>query len=84
MRILICDDEKQHADILKQHIDTYMRCKCVNYETDTILDPKVALNNETKYQLAFLDIQMNEIDGISLAKILKERNSKIIIFTTIH
>lgn len=80
MKILICDDEKQHTNILKKHIDTYMRCRCINYETDTICDPKIALNNETMYQLAFLDIQMNEIDGISLAKVLKERNSKTAIF----
>lgn len=80
MKILICDDEKQHTNILKQHIDTYMRCRCINHETDTICDPKIVLSNETIYQLAFLDIQMNEIDGISLAKTLKERNSKIIIF----
>ncbi len=80
MKILICDDERHYVDELKQHIDTYMDRKGVSYETDTICDPKTVLNSDAVYQLAFLDIQMNEIDGISLAKELKERNSKIVIF----
>ncbi len=80
MKILICDDEKQYIDKLKQYVDDYMRFKCVKYETDLVSDPKLVLNNNTVYQLVFLDIQMNEIDGISLAKVLKTRNSKVVIF----
>ncbi len=80
MKILICDDEKRYADTLKQHLDTYMTSRGVNYETDVICDPNIVLNGNTVYQLAFLDIQMNDIDGISLAKVLQERNNKVIIF----
>lgn len=80
MKILICDDEKKYADTLKHHLDTYMTSRCVDYSTDVICNPLTVINNSTTYQLAFLDIQMDEIDGISLAKVLKERNSKIIIF----
>lgn len=80
MKILICDDEKRYADTLKQHLDTYMTSRGVNYETDVICDPNVVLNGNTVYQLAFLDIQMNDIDGISLARVLQERNNKVIIF----
>lgn len=80
MKILICDDEKRYADTLKQHLDTYMTSRGVNYETDVICDPNVVLNGNTIYQLAFLDIQMNDVDGISLARVLQERNNKVIIF----
>lgn len=80
MKILICDDEHQYNNILKKHLDTYMKCHYTKYEVDIVSDPKIVLDNEIVYQLAFLDIQMNEVDGISLAKILKDRNSKIIIF----
>lgn len=80
MKILICDDEQQYVDELKIHIEKYMQGRFVNFEIDTANNPQTIADNSEIYQLAFLDIQMNELDGISLAKILKERNSKIVIF----
>lgn len=80
MKILICDDEKRYTDSLKQHLDTYMTSRGVSYETDVVCDPKIVLDSDNIYRLAFLDIQMDNIDGISLARVLQERNSKIIIF----
>lgn len=80
MRILICDDERQYTDSLEQYVNKYMTARNANFEVETVCDPKIVLNNNTTYQLVFLDIQMNEIDGISLAKVLKERNSKVVIF----
>lgn len=80
MKILICDDEQQYIDKLKKHIEEFMRCRCANFEIHTANNSMSVVNSKEIYQLAFLDIQMTELDGISLAKILKERNSKIIIF----
>lgn len=80
MKILICDDEQQYIDKLKTHIEDFMRCRSVNFEIYTTNSPKEIANSNDIYQLAFLDIQMDELSGISLAKILKERNSKIVIF----
>lgn len=57
-----------------------MQCKSVNFEIETETNPQNILKNDSVYQLAFLDIQMNEVDGISLARILKDRNKKIVIF----
>lgn len=80
MNILICDDETQYIEQLKKCVDEFMQTHLINYEIYTETNPKNIIENDTVYQLAFLDIQMNDIDGISLAKILKDRNSKIIIF----
>lgn len=80
MKILICDDEQQYIDSLKIHIEKFMQCRGVNYEIHTANTPKDIVDNDEIYQLAFLDIQMEQLDGISLAKVLKERNSKIVIF----
>lgn len=80
MKILICDDEIQYTDKLKKHIEEYMKCRSIDYEIDTESEPLNILSNSSIYQLVFLDIQMEKIDGISLAKVLKERNSKVIIF----
>lgn len=80
MKILICDDEQQYIDKLKTHIEEFMHCHSANFEIHTENEPMSIINSEEIYQLAFLDIQMNELDGISLARILKERNNKIVIF----
>lgn len=80
MKILICDDEQQYIDKLKMHVEKFMQCRFINYEIVTSKDPQIILKSNDVYQLAFLDIQMDEIDGISLAKTLKERNHKIVIF----
>lgn len=80
MRILICDDEQAYIDQLKIHIEKFMQEHSADFEIDTESDPKTVFKSDSIYQLAFLDIQMNEIDGISLAKELKRRNGKVVIF----
>lgn len=80
MKILICDDEQQYIDKLKMHIEEFMKSRSISFEIHTFNNPQQVAESDTVYQLAFLDIQMDELDGISLAKILKERNNKIVMF----
>lgn len=80
MRILICDNDHQYASKVKMYIEHFMQLHFINYKIDIAYNPLEVANNDIIYQLAFLDIQMDELDGISLAKILKERNNKIVIF----
>lgn len=80
MNILICDDELRCIEELKSYITDYMQNRSIQFIIDFFTSPMEAINSEKIYDLAFLDIQMNEMDGISLAKKLKEKNSKIIIF----
>lgn len=80
MKILLCDDEQQYIEALKIHIEEFLKSRSISFEIFTFNNPQSIVESNTVYQLAFLDIQMNELDGISLAKILKERNNKIIIF----
>lgn len=80
MKILICDDEQRYIDDLKTQIEDFMRRRNINYEIHTSNNPRKVADSNEIYQLAFLDILMSELDGLSLAKILKERNNKIIIF----
>ncbi len=81
MKIAICDDDAKYVNELKAHIEKYMNdhfIKSAEYFVTT--SSKEILNNDTAYDLAFLDIQMPEADGITLAKELKRRNEKIILF----
>lgn len=80
MRILICDDEQKFVDELKFHIERYMQTHLINAEITTTVSPEEILKGDTVYDLAFLDIQMPGVDGITLGKELKSRNSKLILF----
>ena len=80
MKILICDDEQQYVDELKIHIENFMQSRVADFTINTANNPQAVADSNEIYQLAFLDIQMNELNGISLAKNLKERNNKIVIF----
>ena len=80
MKILICDDEQQYVDELKIHIENFMQSRVADFTIDTANNPQAVADSNEIYQLAFLDIQMDALNGISLAKILKERNNKIVIF----
>ena len=80
MKILICDDEKRHLNDLKVHIEEYMRIHGIKADFFTATNPNNILSSDIGFDLAFLDIQMPEIDGITLAKELKQRNGKVILF----
>ena len=80
MKILICDDEIKYLEDLKRHIEVYMNNHFLPYKLFTSVSPTEVLNNKQSFDLAFLDIQMNNIDGISLAKELQKLNSRIVIF----
>ena len=80
MKILIYDDEIQYVNTLQAHVQQYMDSRFINYEILATTSPKEILKSETRFDLAFLDIQMEEMDGISLAKELKRRNRKIALF----
>lgn len=80
MKILICDDEYTNLEILKKHITEYTAAHCIKADIYATTSPKKIFENSTSYDLAFLDIQMPDIDGITIAKELKERNEKVVIF----
>lgn len=80
MKILICDDERDYVLSLSKYIKEYMNRRCISCNITLSSDPVEIFRNGEVYDLAFLDIQMEYIDGISLAKELKSRNSKLALF----
>ena len=80
MRILICDDENIYTDELKSFVKNYFSLRHLPAEITIKCNPLDVVNDESVYEIAFLDIQMDSVDGLSLAKILKERNSRVAVF----
>lgn len=80
MRILICDDHQKDLDVLKIHVEEYMKNHFIKAEYVTTTFSKNIIENNDVFDLAFLDIQMDEADGLTVAKELKRRNGKVVIF----
>lgn len=80
MRILICDDEPQYLDELRSHVQSYMDSHYIGCEIVAQTQPERVMESQQAFDLAFLDIQMDGVDGITLAKELRRRNGKLALF----
>lgn len=74
MKILICDDEQTYLNTLRIHIEEYMKNHHIPCAVTAVIDPLQIAQDDTVFDLAFLDIQMPGVDGITLAKELRQRN----------
>ena len=85
MRIAICDDQAECRQQAELSIRTCL--KGTDLSIDTFKDGSSFLRNYKKsfYDLVFLDIEMPEMDGITLAKRLRQLHNDVpIIFLTSH
>ena len=80
MKILICDDEKMYLDTLAAQVREYMSERGIPCEITAATDPVKIQKGGERFDLAFLDIQMEGVDGIALAKELRRRNGRTALF----
>ena len=85
MRIAICDDEELFRKEFKSVLDKQLAD--LDYDIDTFPDGNLLFDSfcACPYDLVFLDIEMPEVDGITLAKKLRNRSESVfIVFLTAH
>lgn len=86
LNIAICDDEQYFRDWIKEMLLQYMRNKGTYYEIDTFQSGAELLNlgiELNQYQIIFLDINMESIDGLMTARKIREQNTGVfIVFIT--
>lgn len=85
MKIAICDDERRFLLQLKDYIEKY--CRSLDMVLSEFSNGQELLNatRKTTFDVYFLDIEMPGIDGLSLAKKLREMDhDAYIIFLTSH
>ena len=85
MRIAICDDEEKYRLELKTILNKLLIN--IDCDIDTFSDGNIleADFRDKPYDLVFLDIEMPEVDGITLAKKLRSLSDKVyIVFLTSH
>lgn len=80
MKFLICDDELQFAEVLKQNILNILNEPTWRVSVDCVSDLEQMIKiNAKQYDVAFLDIDMGKLNGIELGRRLRTASSDIIL-----
>ena len=75
LKFAICDDLTTEANTLKNHIERYAREKSLRVEIDAYSEAQAilaVLARIAEYDLVFLNIYMERLNGIDLARWLRE------------
>ncbi len=80
MKIAICDDEKEYRHLILQHIKFYFNEHLIDLEAFEYENGEALLLSNEIFDMVFLDIEMNELNGIQTAKELNKRNKNTVIF----
>ena len=81
MNILICDDDKLYVDMIRKYVDEFFaEHKITEYNVYEYNSGDEAAKNNEKIDIAFLDVEMNGINGIEASTILRKNNKDIIVF----
>ncbi|MDE6471298.1 MAG: LytTR family DNA-binding domain-containing protein [Eubacterium sp.] len=79
MNIAICDDEQEYIDDVRKHLNLYCSEHGISYELYEFNNSKDILNSKTKYDIALLDIEIDDINGIEIGKQLQISNPEIVL-----
>ena len=81
MNILICDDEPAFCTRISEEVQSWFDGHDILAQCTTYCDPVKLLDAPDlgSYQIAFLDVDMQPLNGISLGKQLKNQKHDIII-----
>lgn len=87
--IAICDDQKEELDMLYKNVKSFFENAHVPHAIDaytsSMLLSLALKESASAYDLFLLDIEMPELDGMTLAKQIRdENNNAIILFITSH
>ena len=84
LKVAVVEDNTEDLEILKAHIEHYSHEKNMEIKTDVFRNGRQFLFSfQPVYDIVFLDIEMPELDGMSAARKLREKDPEvIIIFTT--
>lgn len=87
-KIAICDDENFFAEELKELISSYMIEKELIYEIDTYSSGEKLVKlgvGVVRYTVVFLDINMEKMDGIKTAELIRKVSREVfIVFVTAY
>lgn len=77
--VLICDDDQAISSQIVTLLDTYAQARGVEFQIAVFNDPNEAFRSEAAYDLAFIDIEMPGMNGLTLAARVKEQNPDVLV-----
>lgn len=81
MKIIICDDEKAYVEDVKNNVDLFFKSRGIDAEFDTFTETSIIKNQANNfYDIAFLDVEIDDVLGTDIAYQLKNINPHIVIF----
>lgn len=80
MNIVICDDELVLALETKKLVEQYFAEKDIEVNTDTFTNSSDLAHNIKYYDIAFLDIEIDNLNGIDIVRLLMNINPHIVVF----
>lgn len=81
MRIAVCDDMAVFREQIREKIWSYN----ARFEVKEYVDGSALLSEIEPFDLIFLDIEMPNVDGMTTAKAIRERDEDVrIVFVTSH
>lgn len=83
MKILIYDDTKEDIMSLCRCLESFFKSRGYDYKIDICENTDFLLNNLSNYDLIFLDVEINDENGINIGLKIRELNKdiKIIIIS---
>lgn len=84
IKVAIIEDDNQAAEVLIKFLDRYSKEKNITFGIDHFTSAIAFLDNhKNNYDLVFMDIELPSMDGMTAAKMLRERDSYVtLIFVT--
>ena len=81
MNILIVDDNANNRMMIKLVLEDYQEDKKINFDIKEACDGQEAIDmcQNENFDIVYMDIMMPNIDGIEATKVIKEKNSKIMV-----
>ena len=85
IKFAICDDEPLMAQALAGHLADYMKEKSMTaYSVSNFSDGRTLLESAGSFDVIFLDIQMEQPDGMETARLLRRRGDhSLLVFVTV-
>lgn len=85
LKIAVCDDEEKSAENVVRHLDYYSVNNDVKFEKYIFTSPNELLKSKINFDIAILDVEMEEKNGIKLGEELRKRLPHIVLmYITAH
>ena len=72
LKVLICDDDKCIVDEIKNNLNAFSDKHKIVFDIDLFYNGVELLNSNISYDMAFIDIEMPLVNGLTLSAQLKK------------